>query len=52
MIYLLLGFALLACAFLFMILVHFLSMEKNINELNERIEVHVKNFYSRGDRLA
>jgi hypothetical protein len=52
MIYVLLGFALLTCAFLFMLLVQFLSMEKSIADLTERVEIHVKKLYERGDRLG
>jgi|WetSurMetagenome_2_1015567.scaffolds.fasta_scaffold273974_2 hypothetical protein len=45
--YLLLGFGALSLAFLLMLSVQFLAIEKKISDLTDRIEFHVKKIYTK-----
>jgi hypothetical protein len=46
--YLLLGFAVLSLAFLLMLTVQFLSIEKTLSDLTDRTEFYVKKIYAKG----
>jgi hypothetical protein len=46
--YLLLGFAVLSLAFLLMLTVQFLSIEKTVSDLTDRTEIFVKKIYAKG----